>query len=243
MRLQRTSNNLILWPVLILLMVASSGCSSEEPGVEIPLNTIWGYLMPGTLDIETLEPDHFGPAVRQLPEQERIDLLMSSLCQQISQSIHRQSEMKQPIGTGFAVAGTGREALAAVKEALGKNQIPPQTFPADTEVSLFFFTRDSGRYVHLKDVRQGKGFATIRYRFVPHSISIKITANMTRHFVLIPVGKIPAGQYEVDIVQSPMEKKYRKHHQAVSEEWVEKIICKSFWFAIGPTGGKAVINQ
>jgi len=79
MRMQRTSK-LIVWPVLVLLLfVGIRGCSR---GVEIPLDTIWtrGIRgMPGTQNIETLEPGHFGPAVRQLSDQEQIDLLDSSL--------------------------------------------------------------------------------------------------------------------------------------------------------------------
>lgn len=54
-------------------------------------------------------------------------------------AIRHQVEENQPIGPGFAVAGTGYEALAAAKEIVVQNKIPSQTFPAGTEVSLFSF--------------------------------------------------------------------------------------------------------
>jgi len=234
MSMKRTSKR-IVWAVLMLFLAANSGCAREEPGVEIPLNTIWGWEIPGTRDIKTLEPDHFGPAVRELPGQEQNELLYSSLTYLISEALYHQVEKKRPIGPGFAVQGTGRHALEAVKVMLEQEQLLIQTFSHGTEVSLFFFTRDSGHYVHLKDVRQLEQAVVISYRFVPHSDIGVTTKQLTKHFALIPLGKLAVGKYSVQILRSPMEKRYQKHGRPTSQELVEKLICKSFSFSVEPS--------
>ncbi len=48
----------IVWAVMMLLLAAGGGCAREEPGVEIPLNKIWAWEMPGTKDVRKLEPIH-----------------------------------------------------------------------------------------------------------------------------------------------------------------------------------------
>jgi len=227
----KRASNLIVWAVLMFLLGAISGCSSEEPGIEIPLGKIWAWEMPGTKDIRTLEPKHFGPAVRQLPGQPQYDLVESSLWYQIYMAIDFSPE-KQPVGPGFAVAGTEHKALAAVTEALKQNLKPLQTFPFGAEISLFFFTRDSGWPLHLKSVVKSGNTLTIRYYFVPHRSTGFIAGSSNRYFALIPLGKLPVGNYVVDMVQT-MEKKYTGgDFQTVGKEFGEKCVCKSFAFTV-----------
>jgi len=95
----------------------------------------------------------------------------------------------------------------------------------------------------LKDVRQTKETVTIRYQFAPHCVSEMISANLTCHFALIPLGKMPTGDYSVNIVRLPMENKYEKNHRPVSTGQEEKIICKSFRFSISTAGDKSDINE
>jgi len=136
MCMQRTSY-LVVWPVLVLFSVVSGGCAREEPGVEIPLNEIWAKGMSSTQNIRTLEPDHFGPTEGLFPGQNQVELLDSSLSNKIHMAIGRQADEKQPIGPGFAVAGTGRQALSAVKDVMEQDQTPQQNFLVGTDVSLF----------------------------------------------------------------------------------------------------------
>ncbi len=228
----KRASNLIVWPVLMLLLATSVGCSREEPGVEIPLNKIWAWKMPGTQDIKTLEPKHFGPTVRKLPEQEQVDLLLSSLSQQIDFAIGRQTDEKQPIGPGFAVAGTGHKALASVKEAMEQDQMPSQTFTFGTDISLFFFTRSSGWPVQLKSVAKLENTITVQYYFVPHRSNDLIFGRSNRYFALIPLGILPAGSYSVNAFQT-IERKYTgRDFQTVDKEAGEKRVCKSFTFTV-----------
>jgi len=227
----KRASKLIVWLVFISLGAACGGCAREEPSIEIPLNKIWGYQMPGTLDIETLEPDHFGPAARQRLEQNPTDLYNSSLSHQIYMAIGCQVDKKQPIGPGFAVAGTGHEALAAVKKIMEQDQISPQIFPVGTEVSLFFFTRDCWP-LKLKNVAMLDNTISIRYQHVPHALNRAYATVSYRYFALIPLGKLPVGNYAVDMVQTTERKYTGQGFETVGKEVGEKRVCKSFAFVI-----------
>ncbi len=221
------ASTLVVWSILIFLLAASSGCSCEglgsestqSPPIEIPLNNIWTYNMPGTPNTQPL-------GVRQV---------YSSLSQQIYMAIGRRSEEKQPIGPGFAVAGTGRGALESIKKIMEQDQMPSQVFPMDTEVSLFFFTRKSSRHIYLKDVRLSKETVTIHYYFAQASTTGIQTMSSTRYLALIPLGRLPVGSYTVNIVEVLKEGKHGMHYRSVSKELAEKLICKSFSFSIEPT--------
>jgi len=227
----KRANNFSVCLVLIFLGAACSGCEREEPGVEIPLNKIWGHAIPGTQDMHLLEPEHFGPVVRQLPGQEQHDLFESSLWYQIHMAIDPPSG-EQQIGPGFAVAGTGHESLAAVKKILQQEQKPSQAFPAGAKVSLFFFTRDSYWPVHIKSVAKSENAITIRYYFVPHRSTGLVAGSSCRYFALIPLGKLPVGNYAVDVIQT-LERKYQgRGYQVLGKEVGEKYVCKSFAFTV-----------
>jgi len=114
-------------------------------------------MMLGTQNIHDLEPDHFGSTAPKLPGQGNYH---SSLSHRIFLSLARQAKESQPIGPGFIVAGTGHEALAAVKQILEHDQIPSQTFLAGTEV-----TRALGMGFQLKEVKKSNETVTIRYQF------------------------------------------------------------------------------
>lgn len=239
----KRANNRTVWAVLMVLLVGSNGCARQEPGVEIPLNKIWARAIQGTQDIYLLEPDHFGPAVRQLPGQEQLDLLLSSLSQQIEFAIRRRADGKQPIGPGFVVAGSGREALAAVKEVMEQDQMPPQTFFAGTEMSLFFFTRLTGRPVQLKNVAKSGNTITIGYYFVPRKSNGMYTMAMHRYFAVIPLGNLPAGTYAVDMVQTTVRKYTGRKFRAVSKEVGKQLVCQSFVFTVMPNEKEARNNE
>jgi len=205
---------------------------APDPGLDkdaiiIPLNNIWAYNMPGVPNAQSLGTDHSG----------------SLLARQISQAIWHRAGKKQQIEAGFAVAGSGLKALEAVKEIMVQNQVPSQTFSTDSEFSLFFFTRNSKRHIYLKDVRLSNETVTIRY-FIPKISPTGInTMSSTQHFALIPLSKLPTGNYAVDIVEFSMENKHEKQYRLKSKERIEKIICKPFVFSIESPATKAKINE
>jgi hypothetical protein len=99
----------------------------EQQGAEvvtIPLDQIWAYDMPGTRDIGKLEinkaPNYaYGPLFGQM----RLSL---------ADGLARSEDAKQ----GFAVLGTGLDALREAHSVLAANQESRTTLPAGREISL-----------------------------------------------------------------------------------------------------------
>jgi hypothetical protein len=162
-----------------------SGPPNNEPLNEgatfIPLNEIWAYEMPGTRDVIQLDTENADGTSHPL-----ID------------SLHRNiaKRFKTKAGSAFVVEGNNRAALENMLR--GFINSPSQQVPAKTDLSLIFYTRFSGHYVHLETVERITNRFMLTYRIVTHA-----TFNMSFHFALIPLGKLPAGTYEVEIKQSP----------------------------------------
>ena len=71
---------------------------------------------------------------------------------------------------------------------------------------------------------------TIKYRFVPHE-----TKEMTRHFALIPFGKLYPGRIEVKMLRLPMEQRFvDAGFQDPAPEWETRVVCGSFDFEVLP---------
>lgn len=248
----------ILRYLVITLVCLAVGCSSAADGdakpaktktaeaetVVIPLNKIWGRSLPGTQDIKTLEPDHFKPAGVLPPEQNQAKHFFNSLSRQIYLAIDRRAATKQPIGPGFAVAGSGHDALKAAKEIMEQDQIPPQTFPVGTEISLFFFTRGLGMGFKLKEVRQLNETVTIGFQFGSYNTSDPVEMMSAYRFALIPLGKPASGNIAVNMTEQPPENKLGNISLPISyQQRAEKGVCKSFTFTIKPADTEAEISN
>jgi len=231
-----------MWALVCLTV--GVGCAYAADGekklgkaetVVIPLDQIWARSIPGTQDIKTLEPDHFRPAEGLLAGQKQAKHFFNSLSHQIYKAIDRRAETKKPIGPGFAVAGSGREALKAAKEIMEQDQIPPQIFPAGTEISLFFFTRGLGMRFKLKEVRQSNETVTIGFQFGSYSTSDPVEMMSAYRFALIPLGKPVSGDLAVNMIEQPPKNKFENIDLPISyKQRAKKGICKSFTFTIEP---------
>jgi len=227
----KRASNLAVWLVLIFFGAAGGGCSREEPSIEIPLNKIWAVEMPGTKDVRKLEPIHFGAATRQLPQNEQTKLLISSLKFQIFQAIYNRQKKGEPIGPGFTVAGKGKEALESVHGIL-KNGVPiPSSISTNAEATLFFYGALNGQYLQLKKVYIEKRQMILQFQLVPH-----MTMEMTQHFALIPLGKLPIGNYTVTIKQVLTEKEINNPNPMMDASYFQKKrkewVCQDFQFAV-----------
>jgi hypothetical protein len=165
----------------------------------IPLKDIWAYEMPGTRDVWELEPDKFGVKVRDLSSQEQSKRYKESLIFQIRNhfGMPKSQQMALP---GFAVLGSGMDALRNAHAVLVKGKQPRKAFPENSAVSIVFFSKVFDYYVHLEKVEKQGNTITIKYFFVPHR------GDGTAHFALIPLGKMPVGEIKVDAVRSPLPK-------------------------------------
>jgi hypothetical protein len=220
-------------PLIAVCILASSlsvvviAEDAVEQSKEIPLDQIWAYEMPGTLDVRELEPDRFGAKVRNLGSEEQIKRSKESLTFQIMKSMGVANRGVQVV-PGFAVLGSGKEALRNAHTILVNGQKPRETFPANSKISLVFFSKVFGYYVHLDKVEREGTTITIKYFFVPHRETVTST-----HFALIPLGELVAGEWQVDVARSPWpgSPKFSIHPEPAAE-WDPIVVCRPFSFTI-----------
>ncbi len=202
--------------------------TAESKAVTIPLDQVWAWDIPETKDIRTLEPKHFGPRVRKLPEKKQFQLLKSSLVQQIRRAIKDTYET-EAAGPGFIVAGSDRVALNNAHDILVNDRKPLDKFPNGTSVTVFFYSRlTAGRHFHIKRCDRKGSAITVKYQLVPYNQKM-----MTLHFALIPLGILEPGNYSVRFVNIPEARYFQgRRIQPVSKEDREKLICKAFDFSV-----------
>ncbi|MFO0789994.1 MAG: hypothetical protein U0805_11105 [Pirellulales bacterium] len=217
------------------LLITSCSTSVHESAATngtyqtVAIDQIWAFEMPGTHDIRELEPDKFGERTRSLPSDQRFRLLDESKTFQIRAAIKKNHPSNdngaQP---GFAVLGTGAEALDGAYNVLVKGEKADETFPLDSNVTLVFFSRLAGQYVHLKRIERRDNTFEVGYQVVPH-----MTTNSTWHLALIPVGKLPIGKYHVQITQLPGGKDKTGHLAGgFSASEAQHIVCGAFSFSV-----------
>ena len=221
--------------IALSIVIVVAGCApsnrrgEQSQTVTIPLDQIWAVDMPGTHDVRELEPEKFGERTRSLPTDQRFKLLDESMTDQIRVALRRDRPSKGSAAqVGFAVIGTGREALEGAYDVLAKKKRPEDSFPLDSNVTLAFFSHLAGQYVHLKRIERHDTKIEVGYQVVPH-----MTTNSTWHFALIPVGKLPIGKYEVQINQLPGGKDKTGHFVGgLPASEAQRIVCGLFSFSV-----------
>jgi hypothetical protein len=240
---------------LIVLLAATAGCGQRQPAapgatqgnqnnatqvsndkvpqrqddaVLIPLNRIWGYQMPGTREIQALEPNAFGEMAQRLPPTERERRVSESLISQLAERLSTHSNKQQQAQPGFAVLGSGIEALREAHAVLVKNEKPRDRFPYRSDVSLVFFSYSSSYYAHLKRVKLRVQTIDIEYQMVPHK-----TREMTVHFAIIPLGNMASGSFSVHVDQLPLDSEFVDGgFRSITSDEADVIICHPFSFSV-----------
>lgn len=211
-----------LFALLAILFCCST--SYAEEAVEIPLSEIWGHKSFGTRDIKDLEPSIDTSSLS------KDEVFQRSLVQQIRRSLnsYRRHKNKGNAGTAFVVTGTGSEALKNAHAVLVEGRKRSESFSKDSELTLVFYCYEYGRYVRLDNVSQSGSNVKIRYHFIAHN-----TGNMSTHFVLIPLGKMPAGTLQIDIEQLPGEgPDWGPKAAEISGELLRSLVCRPTTFTI-----------
>jgi len=201
--------------VPLLTLVLSTTCCGEEGthSATVPLNSIWGYDMPGTRDAHELDQD-------------------GSIFMQIRKSLWSFPKKGEEAQRGFAVLGNGPEALREVFAVLVEKKESQDVFPTGSEISVMFFAYQSTLYVHLSSVHRQGNTIEVHYRFIPHE-----TEDMSEHFALIPLGELSSGTYHVKMIQAPMDRTYvGDEFQRITEERASRIVCHSFDFSVAEQG-------
>ncbi len=194
--------------VLWCASVSAEPPKDQADTVTIPLDQIWAYQMPGTKDIRELEPER------------------GAIVGDIGRSLYRVPPRGDKAEAGFAVLGTGLEALRGVRAVMVEGKEPSKSFPVGSEVSVVFFSHAFGYGVHIYKVERRGNNVKVRYQFVPHRTKV-----MTVHFALIPLNELAPGQVRVEIIRSPMDDKYRgfKPPDSASQS---RVVSQSFRFVI-----------
>jgi len=190
-----------MWKSLLFLLL--TGAAHAE---EIPLKSIWAWNMPGTRDL------------KEFDDSEAQQKIIQPLLNHIRESWNNDH--------GVAVQGEGLEALQHFIRIEMDGEKPDLLSP-DVPISLVFYTKHAGLFVHLHSVEQKGNRFVIRYQLVPHRERVS-----TQHLALIPVGKLSPGKYVVNIEQLPMEKQYQDigYPKRMSEQ--VKNVCNSFQFIV-----------
>jgi hypothetical protein len=176
--------------VFCLVLVGASASAAQSPdSVEIPLEKIWAADMPGTRNIRELEP-------RTTGDRRKFGPLMTSIHRQLLQDDQRWG--RPDAGSGFVVPGKDIEALNHAYDVVFDRWDGPEVVSAG-EVSLIFYARYTGQFVHVESVQREGTAITIQYRFVVHR-----EPHVTAHFALIPLGELKPGKYEVRMAQLPV---------------------------------------
>lgn len=206
--------------------ISSAAEQNKPEAVEIPLDKIWAWDMPGTTSIRSLEPENFGDVLKGKSSAEQLRLQESSLLSETLVPLAKFSKAR--CGPGFAVKGTGKEALKNARAVLAGGESVSKSFTPQDEVSLVFFSRLFGAYVHLTEVKRAGNSVEIRYQFEPH-----LDSELTVNFALIPLGKLPVGKVDVKVIRVPHDKKFDVMSVApVSKENEARVVCKSFRFEV-----------
>lgn len=202
----------------------------EQEAIEIPLGEIWALDMPGTRDVGELEPDVKASLERlkTLPSEEKEvhfrQLMKNSSIWHIRKALQSATKKAAP---GFAVSFPEPELLKAVRDQMTGVAKQTDSFPAGSDITAVFFS-SSGLIIHIYRVERRANLIEIQYRYVPHEEDY-----MSEHFALVPLGKLPSGNYEVKIVQGPMEQEYLDFgYEQVTSTRAAKFVSQSFEFEV-----------
>ena len=204
---------LALWALIFCCSISNA----EEP-VEIPLSEIWALDMPGT------KPMSVGMRGGKYVSEEGalLDDIRNYLGQRLDSEVYQGL-----IRAGFAVLGTDIKAIQNAHKVLIEHGSSQEVFDTRDSLSIVVFSHTSTWYVHLHDVIRKGNQIVVRYKFVPHN-----TANVSRHFALIPLHDLPEGNYDVILQRLPLEKQYVDAGLKPRPENANGLVCRSFSFTV-----------
>jgi len=210
--------------------------SSKAETVVIPLSEVAGL---GRKGLNNLEPDLL--IYRDTPEkiarystpeglEEMKRLSTKSLVRQIKRAFYEMSRNKKSkAGKGFAVSGRNRDALPKLYRVAVNGETPKEIFSAGKEISLVFFSYPATPVVRIESIERTGAIVNISYSIYPQGRQI-----LRSKLLLIPCGKLPIGNYQVNMHRLPANKTsgFTENLSPVLEELENRIVCKPFSFTV-----------
>ena len=106
-----------------------------------------------------------------------------------------------------------------------------------------FYAPDPPSFLELVSVERTGKTIEIKYRALYYKYKAgkespgEAPSPSSRLVTLIPLGKLPAGQYAVKITRVPYQPADRdKVARPIPPEWEDRIVCQPFSFTIGGQG-------
>ncbi len=188
------------------IVVDPAAAAADAKPMTVPLKDIWALKMPSTREIRELD--------KSVAQKDFLQPLLNHICDTWNND------------RGLAVQGEGLDALRQFNavEVDGKQQ---PSLTSDGPISLVFYTKLTGFYVHLSSVEKQSNRFTIRYHLVPHK-----TRESTQELALIPVGMLLAQKYVVRVERLPLEKEYQDQGYPEPPSEQSSRICNSFGFMV-----------
>jgi hypothetical protein len=199
---------------VLISAVAFAQVADEESRV-ISLHEIWAYKMPGTRKIEEFAT---------LADMRRMGSVFETWYAR-----GERLKFKDQARYGFAVSGRDVASLRAALAVFAGEDKPRRKFSPDEEITIVFFSEPAGgNYVRIEQVELEGDKVEIQYRLEPH-----MELALSTSFALIPLGKIPVGEYHVETRQLPREEKFIQWgYREIDEEWGREVLCKPFRFVV-----------
>jgi len=221
---------------------------SDEPGaVEIPLEQISAF--PGSPGSPRIGSEVLENALNEF--QRDWDPMLT----EIYETLFFWEPKGVNMPPGFAVVGTNLDlkAVQQMHDVLVEKQSPRHSFQAGSEITLVFFSYKPAPSTQLHRVDRAGNRIEIRYRFVPShsgsSIHFRIAPGF---FALIPLGKLEAGEYHVNVMKSALIRTFYspdyvpEHpgqdriiqatndivYKPISREEARKMVCTPFSFTV-----------
>lgn len=214
------------------LSVASIAVAADS--IEIPLESIWGLDLRGPRPLRELEPEYFDP-MKPGVEYSADDI--AAMKQSAENAMTRQLEREmlklsphvdRPMKRGFAVSGTGRDALKGVHNVLVSGRKPSAVLSSEGEVCAVFFSYPSQVGVSLDHVERNENKVQIYYL-----LTARGQQSMDAQLWVIPLGMLISGDYEVQLIRSPKDKGLNpKGLPLVDEKLEQRIVCRPFKFTV-----------
>lgn len=193
--------------LLVHFLAGCSGTTTPEPKtVTIPLDTVWGLRIPRTQDLEKLLQDNES----------------TTLLQPLLDHIRKTWDDDH----GLASQGTGRTVLQQFfRHEFDDSERAPLV--DDRPVSVILYTRFLAGYLELASVQRTGFEIVVSYRFIPHQ-----TTDASQHIAIIPLGKLPKGEYSVRVNRAPIEKKLRDAGRREPPDVWGKRVTAPFTFSV-----------
>jgi hypothetical protein len=187
--------------------------------IEIPLDQVWGFDLPGTRDVAGLTLPVVDEKKQPGIDHESYRMQRAAFIEQIRQQLTTKPGSMDAL-PGFVLSRTPDfytlrtvSSRLAITKKMGMPGYKPSPFglmqasplPPSEEITLVIFSHPCSYFFRLKQVERDANTFTVRYQFEPH-----YSPESTVHFALIPLGKLPIGDYRVKMEQLPMEKQWQE---------------------------------